>query len=223
MKRFLPPVLMALILPLLLGMSKKQSLLITFHTMAAPSDSPKTVFPFDLNGKRIYFKLVPEFTQDNFSGYLNFPAENGNSNGITVQLDAHGKYTLELLTRSRKDEYLLALVNAKPVDFVVMDEPVLDGRLTVWQGISNENVKELGKKVPRLRKTGPPTMSKDIDMLPTTRKEKEHYLEGLKDQDKAEAARAKKGKGPEPDVPSLNLPPPGSSTNEPPLPSSNKP
>src|SRR5579862_3050585 len=107
MKRPFLPILMALVLPFLLGMSKKQSLLITFHSMGSPNDLPKTLFPFDLNGKRIYFKLVPELTQDSFAAYQTFPAENGNGKGMTVQLDAHGKYVLELVTRTHRDEYLL--------------------------------------------------------------------------------------------------------------------
>jgi hypothetical protein len=205
MKRLFLPLLMALTLPCLLGMSKKQSLLITFHTMAAPTDSPKTVFPSDLNGKRILFRLVPEFTQDNIVAFQSFPAENGNGKGVTLQLDSHGKYNLELISRARKDEYLLTMVNAKPVDFVVMDEPVTDGMITIWQGVPEAAVKEMSKKYGHLKKSAPPTMSQDFDMLPTTKKEKQSYLEAATAKEKAEAARAKKGEK-EPPVPTLDLP-----------------
>jgi hypothetical protein len=223
-------------------MSKKPAMLITFHAMAAANDPPKTVFPTDVNGKRLYFRLTPEFTQDNIAAFNTFKAENGNGKGMTLQLDTHGKYTLEMITRQRKDEYLLTMINAKPVDFVVMDEPVNDGMITIWQGVTDDIEKEMSKKYARIKKTGPPTMSKDMEMLPSTKKEKEHFLEATQQQDKVEAERAKKGQAKEPEVPSLNLPkaptspkipveggqpqnpppPPQGSSGDPPLPLPNR-
>lgn len=207
MKRFLLPLLLVLASPMLvLGMSKKPQFTITFHTLASTNDPPKTMFPFDLNGKRLYFKIVPEFSQENIAAFQSFPAENGNGKGLALQLDFRGKASLELVTRQRKDEYLLAMVNAKPVDFVVMDEPVMDGMITIWQGVPDDVVKELAKKHPLIRKSGPPTMSKDTDMLPTTKKEKQKFLEAQQAQDKMEAERLKKTGSKEREVPSLNLP-----------------
>ena len=206
MKRLLLPLMIALASPaLLLGMSKKPGCVITFHTLAAPNDPPKTMFPFDLNGKRIYFKIVPEFSQENISAYKAFPAENGNGKGMAIQLDFRGKAALELITREHKDEYLLAMINAKPVDFVVMDEPVMDGMVTIWQGVTDDTIKEIAKKHPVIR-SGAPTMSKDMDMLPTTKKEKEKFLEAQKKTDKVEAERLKKSGKKDIEVPNLNMP-----------------
>jgi len=207
MKRLLLPLMIALASPaLLLGMSKKPGCVITFHTLAAPNDPPKTMFPFDLNGKRIYFKIVPEFSQENIAAYKAFPAENGNGKGLAIQLDSRGRDSLELITHQHKDEYLLAMINAKPVDFVVMDEPVLDGLVTIWQGVSDDIIKEVAKKHPQIRSGGAPTMSKDMDMLPTTKKEKQKFLEAQQQKDKIEAERMKKNGKKEPEVPNLNLP-----------------
>jgi len=206
MKRLLLPLLLALASPLLLSMSKKQDVLITFHTLASPNDPPKTMFPADLNGKRLYFKIQPEFSQDNVVAFQEFPAEDGKSRGVTLQLDSRGRSMLELITRQRKDEYLLALVNAKPVDFVVMDQPVVDGQITIWQGVGDETIKGLAKKHPHMKKGAAPTMSQDMDMLPTTKKEKQQFFDAQRQKDAEEAKRAKSGKKAGPDVPSLDLP-----------------
>jgi len=206
MKRLILPLLLTLAMPLLLSMSKKKDATITFHTLASPNDPPKTMFPADLNGRRLYFKIVPEFSQENIAAFQEFPSEDGKSKGVTLQLDSRGRSMLEIVTRTRRDEYLLALVNAQPVDFVVMDEPVQDGQITIWQGVPDEVVKGLAKKHPHLKKGAPPTMSKDMDMLPTTKKEKEKFLEAQRLQDAEDAKRAKAGKKPGPEVPTLTLP-----------------
>ncbi|MEI6536831.1 MAG: hypothetical protein WCN98_15900, partial [Verrucomicrobiaceae bacterium] len=175
MKRF-APLLLALITPLLLGFSHKTDFTITFHALAAEMDPPKTMFPFDLNGKRVFFKIVPEVSQQNIVAFYPFPAEGGKGYGLTLQLDFLGRSSLEIITRTRRDEYLLAMVNAKPVDSVVLDQPVTDGIITIWQGVPEEVVKAMDKKYPRIKKGAAPSMTKDMDMLPTTKDEKKRHL-----------------------------------------------
>lgn len=206
MKRLLLPVLLTVATPFLLSMSKKQDVLITFHTLATGTDSRKSVFPADVNGKRLYFRISPEFSQANIAAYQDFASQDGKSKGVVLQLDSRGRDTLEIITRTHRDEYLLALVNAKPVDFVVMDEPVTDGQITIWQNVPDEVIKGLAKKHPRMKKGAPPTMSQDFDMLPTTKKEKEKFLEAQRLQDQQDAKRTKAGKPTGPEVPSVNVP-----------------
>jgi len=183
---------------------KKPDYTITFHAQATDMDPPKTMFPFDLNGRRMFFKVVPEFSQQNIIAYHPFPSTEGNSSGAVLQLDFRGKSQLEIITRTRKDEYLLAMVNAKPVDFVVLDQPVLDGVLTLWQGLSDEVIKKMDKRVQRMSKSGrAPSMSEDMDMRPTTVGDKKRSYDAAKKAER-EAASGKPSK--EREVPSLNLP-----------------
>ncbi len=202
MKRY-APLLLGLLSPLLLGFSKKVEFTITFHALASEMDPPKTMFPFDLNGKRVFFKIVPEFSQQNIVSFYSFPAEGGKGNGLTLQLDFRGRETLEMITRTRKDEYLLAIVNT-PVDFVILDQPVLDGIITIWQGVPDSVIKEMEKKYPRFKKGAAPTMTKDMEMLPTTKGEKKRNLEASQQAERAAAAAKKSGKK-IPDARSLDL------------------
>jgi hypothetical protein len=78
--------------------------------------------------------------------------------------------------------------------------------ITIWQGVPDDVIKEVAKKHPLIRSSGAPTMSKDMDMLPTTKKEKEKFLEAERMKDKVESERMKKGGKKEAEVPSLNLP-----------------
>lgn len=203
MKRF-APMLLALLSPLLLGSSRKPDFTITFHALASEMDPPKTMFPFDLNGKRVFFKIVPEVSQQNITAFYAFPAEGGRGNGLTLQLDFRGRASLELVTRTRRDEYMLAMVNANPVDFVVLDQPVTDGIITIWQGVPDEVVKALEKKYPRIKKGAAPSMSKDMEMLPTTKGEKKRHLKETQQAERDAAEQKKSGKK-APDAQSLDL------------------
>ncbi len=203
MKRFAAP-LLVLLMPFLLGFSRKTEFTITFHSIASEMDPPKTMFPFDLNGKRVFFKIVPEVSQQNIVSFYSFPAEGGKGNGLTLQLDFRGRASLELVTRTRHDEYLLAMVNATPVDFVILDQPVTDGVITIWQGVPDEVIKAMEKKFPRIKKDAKPGKPDDLEMLPTTKGEKKRNLKATQQADRDAALEKKTGKK-IPDAKSLDL------------------
>ncbi len=202
MKRLLP---LILLLAACAGTDeKKADYSITFHSQASEMDMPKTMFPFDLNGKRMFFKVVPEFSQQNIIAYHPFPSTAGSGQGAVMQLDFRGKSQLEIITRTKRDEILLAMVNAKPVDFVVLDQPVLDGMVTLWQGLDDATIKKMDKHIQRMTKGGQaPTMSENMEMRPTTKREKMRAYDSAKAEERA-TARGKPTKTPT--TPSLTLP-----------------
>jgi hypothetical protein len=202
MKRLLPVLL--LLASCATTDEKKPDYTITFHAQATDMDPPKTMFPFDLNGKRMFFKVVPEFSQQNIIAFHPFPGTEGGDSGAVLQLDFRGKSQLEIITRTRRDEYLLAMVNARPVDYVVLDQPVLDGVLTLWHGLPDEVIKKMDKKIQRMNKSGrAPSMSEDMDMRPTTLGDKKRSYDAAKKAER-EAASGKPSKKRE--VQSLDLP-----------------
>lgn len=202
MKQFLP--LMFLLVSCASTDEKKTDYSITFHTIASDMDPPKTMFPFDLNGKRMLFKIVPEFSQQNVIAFHPFPSTTGDGNGAVLQLDFRGKSQLEIISRTRRDEYLLTMVDAKPVDFLVLDQPVTDGMVTVWQGLPAEVIAKMDKKIQRMSKGGQaPSMSENMEMRPTTRGDKIRSYEAAKAHERDAAA----GKLPKKkEVQSLTLP-----------------
>ncbi|CAN5781969.1 hypothetical protein BH11VER1_BH11VER1_22800 [soil metagenome] len=166
--------------PLLLGMSKKPEYSITFHSQASDMELPKSTFPFVLEGKPVKLHMVPEFSQQNVAAFYPFPSETGNGNGLTLQLDFRGKASLEMVTRTKRGEFIVALVNGQPVDYLVIDQPVLDGMITIWSGVPDTVIAAMDKKFPRIKSSGAPSMTDKMDMLPTTKKEKKKALEDSK-------------------------------------------
>lgn len=202
MRRIVPLLLLALA-PLFMGMSKKPKFTITIHAQAEEMDVPQTMFPVNIGGKQMLFKILPEISQENVVAFHPFPADTGNGMGVALQLEVRGRGSLEMATRMRQGEYLLAMVNGKPVDYSQITRPVSDGLFTIWQGIPEEVIVEMDKKIRRIKPGGPPSMSKDMDMVPSTRKERKRAKEEA-DRLEKEAEKARKaGKPVESEIPSL--------------------
>lgn len=143
---------------------------ISVHVTGSSTDHPRELIPFTFQGRQLLFKKVPEFSQGAFAGFKAFPADNGVGNGVVLRLDAHGRNQLETATRVNQGGLMLTIVNGVPVDIIQIDRPVSDGTFTIWQGISDETVMQMGKKLPNYSSNK--SASKWQDMLPSTTKEK---------------------------------------------------
>jgi hypothetical protein len=207
MKRFAPFLICLFLVPFLLGMGKKVPYSLTFHSQASDMDLPKSYFPFDLGGQRLLFKVIPEVSQENVVAFHPFPSETGNGQGVALQLDFRGRGSLEIVTRNRRGEYLLAMVNGQPVDFMVMDQPVSNGLISIWQGVPAEVIAAMDKKLPRIKPGGAPSMSDKMEMPPVGDKERKAAYKKSKAEEKAAEKAAEKarkeGKPAAPEVLSL--------------------
>ncbi len=202
MRRF-APLLLLFIAPFLVSMNKKPKFTITIHAQADEMDVPKTMFPVNVGGRRVLFKILPEISQENVVAMHAFPSETGNGQGVALQLEVRGRGSLEMATRMRQGQYLLAMVNGVPVDFLQIDRPVSDGIITIWQGFTPEVVAEMEKKYRKIKPGGAPSMSEDMEMIPSTRKEKKRSKKLEEEEEKAAEKARKAGKPVEPEIPSL--------------------
>jgi hypothetical protein len=203
--RVAPLVLLA-ILPLFMGFNKKPKITITFHAQAEATDPRKTSFDMQIEGQIIVFKVVPEVSQQNIVAFHPFDSETGDK-GMALQLDFSGRENLELITRMRHGQVLVAMINGVPVDYVVIDRVIDNGLVTIWRGVTDENVKELDKKYTRIQPGTTPSASKGLDMLPSTKKEKKSFWSRRKKEDKEAEKAAKEGTPPPvPTIPSLDAP-----------------
>lgn len=202
---------------------EKHKFLITFHVQGSDMDSPRSIFRQVIPGKQypVVFKVVPEFSQNNIAAMHAFPAESGNGYGVTLRLDFRGGNALDLITRTRTGEIMLAMVNAHAVDYVTIDRPVSDGIITIWEGVPQEVVTEMEKKYPPLSKLR--SMSNAQEMLPTTKAEKKRSKREAEQMIKAEGLKAKdaaaepRAPAPTPGAPSANGLPTAPTTNKIPL------
>ncbi|MBL9117901.1 MAG: hypothetical protein JNJ83_23025 [Verrucomicrobiaceae bacterium] len=160
------------------AMSRRGKMSISFHATGSDMESPRSIFKIPLPGETspTIFRKVPEFSHEQIAAFHSFKAEDGITNGITLKLDFRGANALELLTRTRQGDILLAIVNGVPVEVLQVDTPVRDGIITIWKGVPDSVVDELRKKYPPIDKLAP-VSSGDPDMIATTRHEKRIMME----------------------------------------------
>jgi len=162
---------------------------ISCHVQSNQVEHPGEIMRLPINGREITFKKVPEFSQRSIAAFEPFPAENGQGNGVLLQLDSKGKNYLEAASRLSQGMIMLTMAGGVPVDMVQLDQPITDGRFTIWRGLSDVTIKEMDKHYPRLKKLS--SSSRWMEMLPSTDKEK---LDARRSAKEAEAAEKKAAK-----------------------------
>ncbi|WP_395718326.1 hypothetical protein [Prosthecobacter sp.] len=165
---------------------RENKVLITCHVQTNAIEHPAEIMRLPIGGQEITFKKVPEFSQRSIAAFQPFPADDGQGNGLLLQLDAKGKNYLEAASRLNQGMVILTMINAVPVDMVELDQPITDGRFTIWRGVSDETIKELDKFYPRIDRLK--SSSRWMDMLPSTDKEKLNARRVAKEAEAAEKA-----------------------------------
>jgi len=148
---------------------RENKVLITCHVQTNEIEHPSEIMRLPIDGQEMIFKKVPEFSQRSIAAFQPFPADDGQGNGLLLQLDAKGKNYLEAASRLQQGMIMLTMINAVPVDMVQLDQPITDGRFSIWRGVSDDTIKEMDKFYPRLNRLK--SASRWMDMLPSTDKE----------------------------------------------------
>lgn len=170
---------------------RENKVYLTCHVQSTEVEHPSEIMKLPIGGQEMTFKKVPEFSQRSIAAFEPFPAEEGQGNGLLLQLDAKGKNYLETVSRLHQGMIMLTMIDAVPVDMVELDRPITDGRFTIWRGVSDETIKEMDKFYPRLSKMK--SSSRWMDMLPSTDTEKLKARRDALEADKA-AERAQRDK-----------------------------
>jgi hypothetical protein len=129
--------------------------MVTFHLETeGEGASPKMVFPQMDEGQQRFFLRMPEITMRDIVAFSPFPSGSGDEYGLVFQLKDAGKRRLNVLSLTAQGKYLLAQVNGRVVDGVIIDKPVDDGLIVVWKGITTDEVKLFDKVLPRIGDSG---------------------------------------------------------------------
>lgn len=151
---------------------RENKLLITTHLQTDQIEHPREIMKLPIGGQEMTFKKSPEFSQRSISAFEPFPAENPEDGyGALIQLDTKGRDALMVASRTYRGMVLLTMVNATPVDMVELDQPIDDGRFTIWRGLTQKTIDEMDKFYPRLKYMKSSSRLMD-DMMPSTDAEK---------------------------------------------------
>ncbi len=130
----------SLALPAASGMGKRpEKNRLTFHLEGDVSDGPKMVFPLQMGNKKRFFKKSPITFTKEITSLKHFRSEDGNY-GATFTFNKAASSRIAALTTQNQGEWLVAMLNGRPVDGVYIDQPINDGRLVIWQGIKQVEI-----------------------------------------------------------------------------------
>ena len=146
------PILLLLAFPAYAGDKKGQNIAVSFHMETDANNNPKNIYTQTVAGKVRYFQKAPDITSKDIVAFSPFLADNGVDYGAVFRLRGSAASRLENITAANQGRMLAAVVNGRFVDNVMIDQPVKDGFIVIWNGIQDAELKEYDKLVPRIGK-----------------------------------------------------------------------
>lgn len=128
---------------------------ISFHLQAEQTDNPKMVFVQPTNGQQVPYRRNPEIMTKDIAAFDPFPSVDGDGYGAKLQLKPSARNRLAAVTNANVNRWLLAMVNGRVVDAVIVDKQIDDGVLVIWKGIGKAEIDELDSKIPRIGEKKP--------------------------------------------------------------------
>jgi len=132
------------------GGNKNKAVVVSFHVETEANDHPNMIFSAELGGKKRVFRRMPEITSKDFVAFTPFPSEDQQSYGALIQLKNTAATRLSNTTTVNTGKWLAAQAFGRIVDGVIIEDPVNDGKIMIWKGLTLEEVGELDKLIPRI-------------------------------------------------------------------------
>ncbi len=117
------------------------------HAEANASDGP--VFSSQirsiLSGKTVTIEKMPALSENDVVGFQIYPAADG-SYGALLQLNEHGRLTLDSLSIERRGTFLFIFVNGRPITELQIDQRVADGKIYIASGLTSTEIESMKKE-----------------------------------------------------------------------------
>ena len=129
---------------------------LTFHMQGQASDGPKMVFPQripQLEGRQLFFKKSPLTFTKEIVAFLPSFAEDGTARA-TFQFRPETARRIAAITNQNRQKWLAARLNGRFVGAVFIENPVTDGKLSIWQGMKQAEIVSFDYIIPRIGESG---------------------------------------------------------------------
>ncbi len=136
------------------GGKKENKASVTFHMQTEATDNPKMIFPQLANGQTRYFRRMPEISTKDIASFSPFPSEIGGDYGVALKLKGGAINRLAAITNANQGRWMLAQVNGRVVDGVLIDKQIEDGVLVIWKGVTLADITLLDEDLPRAGEEG---------------------------------------------------------------------
>jgi hypothetical protein len=132
------------------GSKKEGNINVSFHMETEAGENPKMIFPSVAGGKSRYFRRIPDASMKDIAAFSPFLADDSVNFGIVFQLRESGKNRVMNVTIANQGRYLAAMVNGQVRDAVMIDKGITDGNLVIWNNVTEAEIKQLDKSLPRI-------------------------------------------------------------------------
>lgn len=139
------------------GGKKTQGLVVTFHVEAEQNENPKFVTPVKLGTehRQYFFSKIPTFSDKDIAWFYPFTAADGVSYGVAFRLKEHSANELKGVTLTNQGKLLGLRCSDAPIQAVLIDRPINDGIIVVWDGLQQRHLQEFRKKFPHVDDVAP--------------------------------------------------------------------
>ena len=142
-------VIMALAPSVFAGGKKENKAAVSFHMETEASDNPKMIFGQLANGQTRYFRRLPEITIKDMVSFSPFPSLVGEDYGLMFKLKANATNRLAAITNANQGRWMIAQLNGRVVDGVMIDKQISDGFIVIWKGVTLADLAVLDEELPR--------------------------------------------------------------------------
>jgi hypothetical protein len=129
---------------------------LTFHLETDENDNPKMIFSEHVGSKIRVFRRMSEVSEKDIESFATFPSTDGVSYGLMLKLKGAAARRIAAITATNPERWLLARVNGRAVDAVLIDRQISDGMLIIWKGVNSTDIKQIDKIAPRIGETKKP-------------------------------------------------------------------
>lgn len=131
---------------------KDKGYLITFHVEAEDNSNPKMVTPVKLGAehRQYFFGKLPTFSANDIQWFYPFTSQDGYTYGAAFRFKEHASQELKAITLTNQGKLLAVRCSDAPIHAVLIDRPIDDGVVVVWNGLQQRHLEEFRKVFPHV-------------------------------------------------------------------------
>ena len=120
---------------------------LSYHTETPKGEYKSTVFSYTHKGRILNMRRIPDFTLTDIATHSPFVAKD-TSYGTIFTLNQRGKHRLYNHTVSNQGYHMISSVNGNLSEPLKIDKPIGDGKLVIWNGLTERDIHQLNFTVP---------------------------------------------------------------------------
>jgi len=132
--------------------NKTKGYFVTFHLEGEESETEKFVTPVKLGSeyRQYFFRKMPAFSDKDIWWFYPFIAQDGQSFGAAFRLKDGKAEELSGITVENQGKLFGTRVLDAPLQALIIDQPVNDGVIVIWSGLSQDHLKAINAVIPHV-------------------------------------------------------------------------